>query len=58
MLWVLTRKRKPSRQTIKDAFEVIDNNDLSRSALAKTDQENCGSDSYPTNYGNLFYLYF
>ncbi|KAL5281896.1 hypothetical protein ACFFRR_005291 [Megaselia abdita] len=56
MLWILTRKRKPSRQIISEAFEVIDANSLSRSSLAKTEQENCGND-YSTN-GNFFNLYF
>lgn len=56
MIWILTRKRKPSRQTIADAFEVIDSNDLSRSSLAKTEQENCGNDR--SSNGNFFYLFF
>lgn len=62
MLWILTRKRKPSKQTISDAHEVIADNSLSKSALAKTEQENCEGETDPfydsNNNRNWFYLFF
>lgn len=45
MLWILTRKRKPSRKTLSDVDEVIADNHLSKSALAKTEHENCESET-------------
>lgn len=61
MLWVLTRKRKPSKHTISEALEVVDENNLSRSSLVKTEQENCGKEHGTREYGsngNFLYLYF
>lgn len=39
--WILTRDRVPTEETKKQAFKVVDKNNISRAPYLITDQSNC-----------------
>uniref|UniRef100_A0A336M3D4 Apolipoprotein D n=1 Tax=Culicoides sonorensis TaxID=179676 RepID=A0A336M3D4_CULSO len=41
MIWILTRERFPAPEIVQVAYDIIDNNGLSKSFLIKTDHQNC-----------------
>ncbi|XP_054742180.1 apolipoprotein D-like [Anastrepha obliqua] len=41
LLWIMTRERKPSAETVAAARKVMDDNNLPQSFLLIADQENC-----------------
>ncbi|XP_044746729.1 apolipoprotein D-like [Coccinella septempunctata] len=42
--WILTRKRDPSEETLKKAYQVFERLNLSKKDLFKTDQKDCPID--------------
>ncbi|XP_017770322.1 PREDICTED: uncharacterized protein LOC108558043 [Nicrophorus vespilloides] len=41
--WILTRSRKPSLESMKKAYHILDSNGISRAYFIRTDQVNCPS---------------
>ncbi|XP_004531464.1 apolipoprotein D [Ceratitis capitata] len=56
LLWILTRERKPSAETVSAAKKIMDDNNLPQSFLLIADQDNCPevASSYGTtiNFGD------
>ncbi|XP_023165507.2 apolipoprotein D [Drosophila hydei] len=41
IVWILTRQREATKETIETAYKVLDDNKISRAVLIKTNQKNC-----------------
>ncbi|TDG49411.1 hypothetical protein AWZ03_004094 [Drosophila navojoa] len=41
IVWILTRQREPTKETIETAYKVLDDNKISRAVLIKTHQKHC-----------------
>ncbi|XP_055383727.1 apolipoprotein D-like [Condylostylus longicornis] len=41
IVWILTRERTPSQEVIDKAYKVLDDNQISKLLLLKTQQDNC-----------------